>query len=393
MIHPVLSKDEISELAKEFSVNNILKHHAYQSKPLGFQEAYLLGVFSIYGYNPTQFPDTFQMDPTIVEKQSIAALCALHNSHLYTQKNAAAQIAGITAAVFDYDIRVSKNGFLNPNVEFCMDNCGMGGDLFRTPNVSTISALIAASQGIPFCKHGSPGNTDSTGSSDFMKHCGVNLFSDKANVEQAVELFNFGYTDAVDTGYKLIHVQTHKSAQLAHMNDIIGPITNPIIPEIMTKRIVGVNHLILPEVIAEAYQILNQKGVTNLQHGLFVRGFVDQKRNGGIDEISVFPGGSIVSELKQGEISSYELTAEDFGLPTADYFEVPSGKYGKAQFGKQILVGEITGAPRDLILANASIIFYLQGHSLEEGTNIARNALESGAPLRNLEEFVKFNSR
>ncbi|MBT3582269.1 hypothetical protein HN924_01475 [Candidatus Woesearchaeota archaeon] len=385
MYKPILNIEEVKEQARDFKVNDVLKHHAYQNKPLSFEDAYLLGVFTIYGYNPA-LEGTFKINRDVAEKQSIAALCSLHNQALYRQEGSAEQIAGISAAVFDYDIFPSENSFLNPNVELCMDNCGMGGDLYRTPNVSTISAIIAASQGIPFCKHGSPGNTDSTGSSDFMKHCGVDLFSPKGVVEKGVEKFNYGYTDAVDTKYKLIHVQTHKSAQLAHMNDIIGPITNPINPEIMTKRILGINHLITTDKIAEAYQVLNEKGVTNLQKGLFVRGFIGKERNGGIDEVSIFPGGTIVSELNYGQIGNYELYAEDFGMKEIEYFQVPKSK---AKFSRSILEGKVQGAPRDLILANTAIIFYLQGRDLDEGVEIARNAIESGLPVRTIDDFAK----
>ncbi len=122
------------------------------------------------------------------------------------------------------------------------------------------------------CKHGSPANADQGkyGSSDFISLiCGIDNFADKKMIESCVKELGFGYTEACDTRYKGIHMQTHEVAQLPHMNDIIGPITNPLNPQKLTKRVLGVNHLILPGVVAEAYQILNHEGVTNLQHGFF----------------------------------------------------------------------------------------------------------------------------
>jgi anthranilate phosphoribosyltransferase len=241
------------------------------------------------------------------------------------------------------------------------------------------------------CKHGSPGNTDSTGSSDFLEYCGVNLFADKELVREGLERFNFGYTDALDIRYKSIHVQTHKSAHLAHMNDIIGPITNPLNPRLMKKRVVGVNHLIEPVVVAEAYQILNGKGITNLEQGLFVRGFVNKERNGGIDEVSIFEGGTIVAELRNGKIDVYELYAKDFGIQTQDYFEPPKEK---ARFSKEILEGKTGGAPEKLILANTAILYYLaEGVDFEEGFKRAKSVLESRKPVKNLEEYSKLVGR
>jgi anthranilate phosphoribosyltransferase len=384
------SMEELAELSKGFSVKQILKHNAYQNIPLDFETAYLLGAYVIFPYRP-EIGEVFKQDKNVAEKQSIAALCALHNKETYKHPRASEQLAGILAAIFDWDIGLSEFGFLHPNLKLAMDNCGMGGDLYRTANVSTISALIAAADEIPMIKHGSPGNTDSTGSSDFLEYMGVNLFADKEKVERALEIFCFGYTDALDTRYKVIHTQTHKSAQLAHMNDIIGPVTNPLSPKVLTKRVLGVNHLIKPEVIAKAYLILNQKKVTALRHALFVRGFVTKERDGGIDEVSIFQGGTIVTELKGTILENYELFAEDFGLPTGVYYEPPQGKIAKAEFGKKILKREVTDSARDLILANAAILDYLaKGTDLKEGVEKAKTILESQRPIENLIEYCEY---
>jgi anthranilate phosphoribosyltransferase len=387
---PQYSLEELKELASGFNINQVLKHHAYQNKPVDFTTAYLLGVYAIFPYR-SELNDVFRQEKITAEKQSIAALCALHNRETYRKPKVSEQIAGILAAVFDYDIGLSEYGFLLPAVKFAMDNCGMGGDLFRTPNVSTISALIAAADGIPMAKHGSPGNTDSTGSSDFLGYMGVNLFADKRMVEKALKKFHFGYTDALDTRYKVIHTQTHNSAHLAHMNDLIGPVTNPLHPKLMKARVLGVNHLIKPEVVADAYLILNKRGITSLKHGLFVRGFVTKERDGGIDEVSTFQGGTIIAELKGNKIETYELHADDFGLKTGIYKEPPRGKKEKAEFGKQILQGKVNNFAKDLILANTAILEYLAyGISLKDGVDKARNVLESRRPLKNLQEYCKF---
>jgi anthranilate phosphoribosyltransferase len=271
-----------------------------------------------------------------------------------------------------------------------MDNCGMGGDLYRTLNVSTIAAIIASCTGIPICKHGSPGNTDATGSSDFLEYCGVNLYPDKNRVIEAIEKLYFGYTDALDTRYKSIHLQTHKSARLAHMNDIIGPMTNPLHPKLLKKRILGVNHLMQPRKVAEAYTILNRKNITNLQHALFVRGFVHKNEESGMDEVSVFEGGTKVAELKNDKIEEYYLNAKDFGIRQQRYIEPPRGKIEKAEYGLKILKGEIKDSNKYLCLANAAILVYLAKNvSFKEGFEIAKNALESGEPLEKLNAYIQ----
>jgi anthranilate phosphoribosyltransferase len=347
-----------------------------------------MGVYSLCAHNPL-LTESLNVNPELAARQSTAALSSMHNQETYTRDGAAEQIAGICSAIFDYDIGLSESRFLNPDVAIAMDNCGMGGDLYRTPNVSTLAALIAAAEKIPMCKHGSPGNTDSAGSSDFLELSGADLFSPRHFVENNLENICFAYTDALDTRYKKIHLQTHGYANIAHMNDIIGPITNPLSPEILRKRVLGVNHLIEPRVVAEAYNIMNSKGITHLDRGFFVRGFIEENKNGGIDEISVFPGRTNVAELNDGKIICYSLGAEDFGIQTQPYLELPMGRREKVSYGLGILKGKVRDSNRNLVLANAAILEYLfYGKNLKESYARAEQTLDSGRPMELLEAYI-----
>lgn len=363
------SKNKQEEADTE--IKHFLKDHAYQNIPLTFDEAYSLGLYVLEGCTDNQ----------LAQIQSIAVLSALHTRSTYAwqwsgsaerhhghrlPQSAAEQIAGICAAVFEHDIAISEFGFLQPNVHYAMDNCGMGGDLIVTANVSTIAALIASADGIPMCKHGSPANADNGrhGSSDFVSLLGINTYATRDEVERCIEAEHFGYTEALDVRYKRIHLQTHKIAMLPHMNDIIGPITNPLSALLMTRRVLGVNHLVSPHVVAEAYQILNKRGVTNLQHGLFVRGFVDSYRYEGMDEVSICKGGTQVAELREEIIYDRHLNAYDFGLSPALPQEVsPPRGTSKGDFSLDILRGKVTGAPLEMVLANAALLFYLAERS------------------------------
>lgn len=353
-------------------VKHFLKDHAYQNIPLNFGEAYELGDLMLKGCQ----------GDSLAQIQSIAVLCALHTKATYSWQwskrvqerhghelpdTAASQIAGICAAVFQDDIAKSKFGFLQPKVSYAMDNCGMGGDLVVTANVSTIAAFIAAAAGIPMCKHGSPANADAGrhGSSDFIDLCGINPLFSKQEAESCLESLNFCYTEALNRCFKMIHWQTHKVARLPHMNDIIGPITNPLDPKLMTRRVLGVNHLISPRVVADAYCILNNRGITFLKHGLFVRGFIDSPEGEGVDEVSICKGGTQVAELKHGNIKEYHLKAEDFGLePVAPELISPPGEKSKGEFSLLILKRKVSGAPLQMAAANAALLFYLAERSL-----------------------------
>lgn len=352
-------------------VKHLLKDHAYQNIPLAYDEAYELGMYALKGCHG---------DP-LAQIQSITVLSALHTEATYAWRwsqrsqnahchklpeDAAEQIAGVCAAIFDHDIATSAFGFLNPNVPYAMDNCGMGGDLIVTANVSTLAAFIAAAAGIPMCKHGSPANADSGrhGSSDFIAMLGIDTYADRNTVEACVEEENFGYTEALDVRYKCIHMQTHKVAMLPHMNDIIGPITNPLQQQRMTRRVLGVNHLVSPVVVARAYMILNDRGVTHLEHAIIVRGFADLERHAGMDECSIAPGGTQVAILRDGEVSEHNWDAQHFGVQTVDALELsPPCGMSKGEFSLRILKGEVVGPPLAMVLVNAALLFYLAERS------------------------------
>jgi len=349
-------------------VKHFVKEHAARNIPLCFDEAYELGVYSMDACHGNEL--------AIV--QSISLLTALHNQATYAWKrngrkvehplpeDSAEQIAGICAAIFEHDIAKSDFGFLLPNVPYAMDNCGMGGDLIVTANVSTLAAFIAAAAGIPMCKHGSPANADKGrhGSSDFIDLCGISRFAQKRQIEKCVETLGFGYTEALDARYKHIHLQTHNIARLPHMNDIIGPITNPLSPAILTRRVLGVNHLIPPGIVAKAYRTLNDRGVTHLNHGLFIRGFAGDPNEGGMDELSICEPGTQVAELEDGEIREYWLKAENFGIAPIPVESVsPPAGTSKGDFSTAILERKGPRFATQMVLANSALLFYLAGRS------------------------------
>lgn len=175
-------------------IKHFLKDHAYQNIPLTYEEAYSLGCYTLQGCDGNP----------LAQIQSVAVLSTLHNYATYSWQRsakagqyynhelpltAAEQIAGIYAAVFQHDIAVSPSGFLEPKVSYAMDNCGMGGDLIVTANVSTIAALIASAAGIPMCKHDSPANADlgHHGSSDFIELLGINTYVDRREVSDVLK--------------------------------------------------------------------------------------------------------------------------------------------------------------------------------------------------------------
>ncbi len=424
------SIDEAVELVKEhiglnFSGSdplntNILKTKLYPRRILGaektgmsFDEAYALGVY-ITGLGRKLFE--------VKNIDAYKARCLSIATALQASGMTANEIAGISSAVFDYDIP----NFVNPISSDVADNCGMGGDNVLTPNVSTVSLLSVANyKGIKACKHGSPGNTDSAGSSDFFgyllrttepslidkvfdKMFGLPINISPEKVAELIDDTGFFYTEAVDEKYKTIHFQTHVLGMIAHINDILGPITNPVSTDKLTKRIVGVNHLVSTGTVAEAYNIMNKRGITNVKDAFIVRGLGKFE----VDEFSTL-GDNEVTEIRNGKVKgTVKISPEEFGLdlykpknvslirgrllipgisPRVDLHKNLSGAEVKANMSKQLLYNKVNGPARELILANMSalLVLYNEAKDFRSGTELADQLLTRKNGVSVLEDIVE----
>ena len=121
------------------------------------------------------------------------------------------------------------------------------------------------------------------------------------------------------------------------------------------------------------------------EHALVVYG------RDGMDEISL-GAATMVGELKNGEISEYDIHPEDFGLPMASNrsFKVETPEQSKAILAT-VLAGERSPA-RDIVIFNAGAALYAANvvRSIEDGITKAREAIESGAAKAKLEQLVNF---
>lgn len=357
------------------NIKSIFKHNAYQNKPLDFEQGYDLAFYMIEGCNGNP----------IASIQSLSLLCSLHNKATYTHKDAHLQIAGLVAGIIDADIKTSEFGFLKPNVPYVVDNCGMGGDNIVTANISTLASFICSSLGIFMCKHGSPANADGGrhGSSDFVALCDIPVGLSDIEICRMIEENHWGYIEACDTRFKQIHTQTHKFAQLAHMNDLLGPLTAPIEPSIAKYKVVGINGLLKPIVVSKACQLLNQKGITKFENALFIQGNLNNKEC--VDELVLTFYGTSVAELtKENEVIEYTLFPNDFGMPSVDEkFLSPPAGMSKGRYSSAILNRKLVGPIDQVIAANAAIIF-----EMVNGSNLKDAQQECLSSMTKTNEFV-----
>ena len=257
-----------------------------------------------------------------------------------------------------------------------MDTCGTGGGL-STFNISTATALVAAAAGIPIAKHCSRSISSLSGSADVLEALGVNIELTPAQAEKLIEDIGIAFIYA-----PLFHPVMCKvlppEAELGIKTifyTIIGPLINPAFAP---RHLLGVYK---PDILDTVTYVAKELGYTT---AMFVYG-VD-----GLDEISLL-GKTRINELRNGEVRSYEIAPEDFGLERCTIDDIKTGTPEEnAAVIRGVFSGEITGHRKNAIVLNAAGALMVgdKAASFPEGIALAREIIDSGRAMAKLEALV-----
>jgi anthranilate phosphoribosyltransferase len=263
---------------------------------------------------------------------------------------------------------------IDPEQDVLVDTCGTGGDEYDTINVSTTSAIVAAGVGVPVAKHGNYSVSSSSGSADVLEEAGVTVDAEPPAVEEAIEEKGIGFMLApvFHPAMKAV-IGPRKELEMRTIFNVLGPLTNPAGAD---AQVVGVYDPDLVEVIARALARMD------VERALVVHGE-------GLDEIAIH-GETTVAEVDGDEIEEYTITPGNLGLKRHDIEEVAGGSPAEnARDMRGIIEGDIEGAKRDIILANAGAAIYIAGETetIAEGVERARHGIENGEAAAKLEEL------
>ncbi|MDL5362252.1 anthranilate phosphoribosyltransferase [Halalkalicoccus sp. NIPERK01] len=255
-----------------------------------------------------------------------------------------------------------------------VDTCGTGGDDYDTINVSTTSAVVASGAGVPVAKHGNYSVSSNSGSADVLEELGVQIDAEPPAVERAIERQGIGFMLApvFHPAMKAV-IGPRKELGIRTVFNVLGPLTNPAGAD---AQIVGVYDPDLVPVLARALAHMD------VERALVVHG-------AGLDEIGIH-GETRVAEVDGGEIEEYTVFPADLGLDTHPVNAVSGGTPAEnAADLEGIVAGEVGGAKREIILANAGAAIYVAGEAdtLEEGAEIAANAIDEGRAAKRLESM------
>ena len=251
---------------------------------------------------------------------------------------------------------------------------GTGGDEVGTFNISTTSAFVIASAGVPVAKHGNRSVSSKSGAADVLEHLGVNLNLDAAQNEEVLKKVGicFLFAQVYHSSMKYVG-PVRKEIGIRTVFNILGPLTNPAAANL---QLLGVYDEKLAKPLA---QVLSNLGVVR---GASVYG-------NGLDEISL-AGPSKVYEIDHGTITDSEISPDQFGFKTCDLKDLIGGTPEEnAQITRDILSGKETGPKRQVVQMNAGMSLYLAGKadSIEAGVKLAGELIDSGKALEKLEAF------
>ncbi|MCL4143545.1 UNVERIFIED_CONTAM: hypothetical protein GTU68_002753 [Idotea baltica] len=278
----------------------------------------------------------------------------------------------ITAAA---QVMISLADHVTVSAPNLIDIVGTGGDGISTFNVSTAASFVAAGAGASVAKHGNRSVSSKSGSADLLEQAGANLNLNAQQVAKVIETAGVGFMFApMHHSAMKYAIGPRKEMAVRTIFNVLGPLTNPAG---VKRQVVGVFAKDLTEILANVFAQLGS------EHALVVHS------DDGMDEISICAP-TTISEMRNGEVTTYTVQPEDFGLTQAVVNDIvvadPSASLAMIE---RVLNAE-PGAARDIVVLNAGAGVYVSGlaDSLAQGVEMAAKSIDSGKALAAQQAYV-----
>jgi anthranilate phosphoribosyltransferase len=283
------------------------------------------------------------------------------------------EIAGFAEVMRDKALRVPL-----PDGYQVVDCVGTGGDKSNSFNISTAAAITAAAAGARVAKHGNRAASSKCGSADVLEGLGVKIELTPEQVARCIQEVGIGFMYAPSFHPAMRYAgPPRKEIGIRTVFNLLGPLTNPAHAQ---AQLVGVPERALVERLGRSIALMGTR------HAILVHGLE------GLDEVSI-SGPTLVCEVRGGDqprIETYEVTPSRFGLPVGDPAAITGGDVAQnVDIIREIFAGS-NGARQGVVLLNAAAVLYVAAvaPTWGDGIALARQALDSGAAQRTLDELV-----
>lgn len=263
--------------------------------------------------------------------------------------------------------------------EGAIDIVGTGGDGSKTYNISTCSAIVAAGCGLKIAKHGNRALSSKSGAADALMALGVNIEISPEKIAECIAEAGVGFmfAPAHHAAMRFVGPSRVELGTRTIFN-MLGPLSNPAST---TRQVIGVFSKEWLEPLAQVMNNLGAEAVW-VTHG-----------EGGLDEITS-TGTTWVAELKNGAVSTFEITPEDAGLVRGDLADLAGGD---ADFNAAAIRDLLSGTKstyRDTVLLTVASALMVVGQveDLEAGVAVAAKAVDSGKASGILDKLVEVSN-
>ena len=255
-----------------------------------------------------------------------------------------------------------------------IDIVGTGGDNSHSVNISTASAFVIAGSGVPVAKHGNRGLSSLTGSADVLMALGIKIDLTPETISTCIRDTGVGFMFAPAHHPAMRHVGPVR-AELGTRTifNLLGPLSNPA----RVRR--QWSAYFRPSGYGPVAETLRTLGADRawVAHG------------DGLDEITT-TGETHVTELKDGEIRSFVLTPEAFGLSRHAREDLRGGDSAFNATALRAMLDGKPGAYRDTVLMNAGAGLVVAGKAkdLEDGVHLAAASIDQGRAAAVLDRLI-----
>ncbi|PMN65226.1 anthranilate phosphoribosyltransferase [Enterovibrio norvegicus] len=312
--------------------------------------------------------ESHQLFDTIIKGEMDPILLAATLTSLKIKGETPEEIAGAASA-----LTANANPFPSPDYDFA-DIVGTGGDGSNSINISTTAAFVAAACGVKVAKHGNRGVSSKSGSSDLLAAFGIDLAMSPETARGALDDLGVCFLFAPQYHSGVRHAMpVRQTMKTRTIFNLLGPLINPAKP---TLELMGVYDKALVRPIAETIKTLGLKRAA-VVHG------------SGLDEVAIH-GETTVAEIKDGVITEYTLTPEDFGVNTHPLKSIEGGTPEEnREIITQILQGKGTEAQQSAVAVNVALLLRLFGHEdLKANTQRALDVMSSGKPFELVQQLA-----
>lgn len=269
-----------------------------------------------------------------------------------------------------------------------LDIVGTGGDGYKTVNISTMSAIVAASMGIPLVKHGNRASTSKSGSADVIEALGVNLDVEPADLRRIFDQVGIAFLFANKMHPSMrFAAPVRRALGFPTAFNVLGPLTNPAKVQACA---IGAAKEENARLMAGVYA---SRGLS----ALVLRGATT-----GLDELTTADSNQIWI-VSGGQVCEVAFDArESLGMTSSSIEDLAGGEAAdNAAVAREVLAGGGSSAVRDAVVLNVGAgILAWEGldHPLSADTFEARMrdavgraqaALADGAGARLVERWAQ----